>query len=231
MRKTSPSTGRLDPAAARKNALIERTIEFLWNSLLPWRDDPERPQADGEEELNGFFCDFLTARASDLCPMIFFRHEQRQEGQRRVDMAAKPKRTVVIRGMTYTKYKPILVIEGKRLPAPSKPREREYVSGGEERTGGIQRFKLGLHGKDHETAILLGYIQTGMPKEWHSRVNSWLEAFASKDPGTWTKEEMLKPLTPESSKGRSRSTSSHARVAGCRTAKIHLHHFWVCLRA
>ena len=39
-------------------------------------------------------------------------------------------------------------MEGKRLPTPGSGREREYVASatGEKPGGGVQRFKLGLHG-------------------------------------------------------------------------------------
>jgi len=129
MREPSTSIGRLVPSAVQIS-LIEQTIEFVWGCLIPWRNDPDRPFAEGEEELNAQFHNFLQSRACEIFPMVLFQHEQRQEGRRRVDLSVKPIKKVVIEGVTYTKYHPIFVIEGKRLPPPSKTREREYVSGG-----------------------------------------------------------------------------------------------------
>lgn len=58
-----------------------------------------------------------------------------------------------------------MVIECKRLPTPGgKDREREYVSGFHANgspTGGIQRFKLGLHGGQVHDAAMIGYVVNG----------------------------------------------------------------------
>jgi hypothetical protein len=78
-------------------------------------------------------------------------------------------------GRTYrTIYDPFLVFEGKRLPAPSKAREREYVSGGTAYSGGIQRFKRGLHGATVEQAAIVGYVQDDGFAQWLTRINSWI---------------------------------------------------------
>jgi len=57
------------------------------------------------------------------------------------------------------------------LPAPAATREREYVTGGTEKSGGIQRFKLGLHGAQQEAGAMIGYIQDKDPKSWQSSIN------------------------------------------------------------
>ena len=75
-------------------------------------------------------------------------------------------------GQTYhTIYDPFLVFEGKRLPAPVVSREREYVIGGAKKSGGIRRFKLGLHGAQQTTAAMVGYIQKSDPKTCHPEVH------------------------------------------------------------
>ncbi len=224
-----PSSGRLDSGAIRKDTLVERTIEFVWNCLLPWRDDPQRPRVEGEEDINSSFCDFLDSNASRSFSMVRFHHEQRQTEQRRADFGAKPNQTTLIRGETYSIYKPFLVMEGKRLPAPKKSREREYISGGEKATGGIQRFKLGLHGKEHNVAIMLGYIQQDTPQEWLPKINSWINELADSDSAMWSKTEILSALQPQKPRGRTRATSTHSRIPGCRSKQIHLHHFWIAL--
>jgi hypothetical protein len=119
MLEPSKSIGRLSSTAVQ-TSLIEQTIDFVWECLIPWRNDPDRPSAEGEEELNAQFHNFLQSRANKAFPMVLFQHEQRQEGRRRVDLSAKPVKKLVIEGVTYTKYQPILVIEGKRLPAPNQ---------------------------------------------------------------------------------------------------------------
>lgn len=218
--------GRLAKTAV-DNTLVERTIGFLWDSLLPWRDDPEREYVEGEEDLNAQFQNFIQVRARDLFPMIHFQHEQRQTERRRVDIAAKPTKATTIDGITYTKYQPFLVIEGKRLPAPSKDREQEYVTGGAKRSGGIQRFKLGLHGKDHTTAIIVGYVQRQNARHWYSQVNSWISDLAKVEPQQWGADEMLAEFATADKGSRSRAVSNHIRSETNIIAPIRLFHFWI----
>lgn len=209
------------------NSLIDQTIDFIWSSLLPWKNDPDRPFAEAEEDLNGHFHDFLSSRANEEFPMVYFRHEQRQEGRRKVDLSAKPVKSITIQGVAYSKYQPIIVIEGKRLPAPTKSREREYVTGGESVTGGIQRFKLGVHGKKHETVIILGYIQKKSLQAWYSHINVWISELTETHPGDWNVIESLSEFQSSDSDARARSVSVHPRVMGCRSTTIRILHFWI----
>jgi hypothetical protein len=108
MRKSTNSVGRLAQTAIH-DSLIDQTIEFIWDSLLPWKDDPDRPFAEAEEELNAQLHNFLQSRAIEKFPMVFFQTEQRQDGRRRVDLSAKPTRAVIIQGVMYSRYQPILL--------------------------------------------------------------------------------------------------------------------------
>jgi hypothetical protein len=227
MQARAHSAGQLNRGIT-DNTLVERTLDFIWASLVPWRDDPERFYADSEEELNGQFHDFIDAKARNEFPMVYFRHEQRQTGIRRVDLAAKPVQSVQIESVTYTKYEPILVIEGKRLPAPSpKTREKEYVTGGEKTSGGIQRFKLGLHGKDHQLALLIGYLQKKTPKHWLSTVNGWISDLAEMDTDSWSLDETLDECPEVMTLDAGKSVSVHPRCGNCVSPNIRLFHFWV----
>lgn len=226
MHKPSKSIGRLASSAVQ-NSLIEQTIEFVWGCLIPWRNDPDRPFAEGEEELNAQFHNFLQSCANETFPMVLFQHEQRQEGRRRVDLSVKPVKRIIIEGVTYTKYHPILVIEGKRLPAPSKTRAREYVSGVEELSGGIQRFKLGLHGKEHATVIILGYLQQGNLQEWHSRINGWISDLARDQSDDWANHEVLAAFSHHRGGQKARASSKHPRLKECKTPEIQILHFWI----
>jgi len=210
------------------NGLIGQTIEFVWRTLLPWRNDPERPLQEGEEELNGQLHDYLSIRAKEELPMVYFRHEQRQGIRRRIDIAVKPVKTVMINGDRYIPYQPILLIEGKRLPAPSNDRKREYVTGEDgDITGGIQRFKLGKHGKAHDIAIIVGYVQEKSPQDWHPIVNGWILELAESHPNDWKTGEVLANAQGCPSMKRIRSVSEHHRISGCKSDTIQLHHFWI----
>ena len=216
--------GHLSQTAIHDN-LVERTITFIWNCLIPWQNDPDRVYVEAEEELNAQFHNFIQAKAVQEFPMVLFQHEQRQEGRRRVDISAKPTNPTIIQGCRYSCYDPFLVIEGKRLPAPDKSREREYVTGDNKITGGIQRFKKGQHGKDHEKAIILAYLQRGASDEWYSTINSWIEGLSESHPEEWDKSELLEDF--QNSTQTSRMKSRHPRPQNCQSEKIQLLHFWV----
>lgn len=222
------SVGRLSKNAI-SDSLVEKTIEFIWSSLIPWKNDPTRPFTDSEEELNAQFHNYLQARASKEFPMVFFQHEQRQEGRRRVDLSAKSTEMTIIRGVAYSIYEPIIVIEGKRLPAPSAPRKFEYITGGHKTSGGIQRFKLGLHGKKHETVIIIGYVQKEDPPFWLKTINDWINELSASTPESWQESECLVGFQTINSNQCSRSNSVHPRVDSCKTKSVKINHFWIDL--
>lgn len=220
------SVGQLSTAAIN-DSLVESTIEFIWSSLIPWKNDPSRPFAEGEEDLNAQFHNFLEARARREFSMVFFQPEQRQKGRRRVDLSAKPVINTIIRGVTFSIYEPIIVIECKRLPAPSKAREREYVAGEPDVSGGIQRFKLGLHGKEHETVIIIGYVQSKSLRHWFEEINKWILHLSENTPYAWNPSESLTDFRVTNTKESSRSWSTHPRVNGCSTESVAIEHFWI----
>jgi hypothetical protein len=215
--------------ASVQNSLIESTMDFIWNCLVPWRDDSEREQVDAEEDLNAQLHNFLQARATHEFPMVQFQTEQRQTGRRRVDLSAKPTSAVIICGTYFSIYKPITVIEGKRLPAPDKAREREYITGESEASGGIQRFKLGLHGKDHDVVIMVGYIQKETSVAWYEKINRWLHELATSSPDDWHVGEVLTDFTCDENIEHAQSRSRHPRVKCCKTEFIRIRHFWIGL--
>jgi hypothetical protein len=166
--------GRGQISKGPTDALVERTLEFVRSELPVWRDDPDRPTEDAEERLNAQLCKYLNVTARSRFPMVHFSHEEKQTGTRRVDMSALPVGALIIGETYHTIYEPFLVFEAKRLPAPSYDREKEYVIGGATKLGGIQRFKLSLHGARQNTAAIIGYIQKDTLEDWHSRINKWI---------------------------------------------------------
>ena len=177
------------------NALVERTLEFVRDELPGWRDRKDRHPETDEERLNTQLCKHLNARARQVPMPVLFHHEEKQTERRRVDISAGPAEGGFV-GTTYHSIDdPFLVLEGKRMPSPGgKAREREYVTGQEKRTGGIQRFKLGLHGEKVATAVLIGYLQKERPTDWRERINGWIRDLASALPlgeEQWTHGECV----------------------------------------
>jgi hypothetical protein len=214
------------------SSLVDRTLDFVSEELAAWRDDPDRVAEDAEERLNAQLCKYLNVAASGRFPMVYFHHEEKQTGIRRVDISALPKRGIVL-GMTYHSiYEPFLVLEGKRLPAPSGDREREYVTGRPKQSGGIQRFKLSLHGSRQSKAAIIGYVQSGTLKEWLARINEWIRAEVENQKASgeiWSMTEQLLDFTEDTSLRTASSSSVHPRADGAASPEIKLRHLWVVM--
>jgi hypothetical protein len=210
-----------------------KTIDFVYNKLPEWRDDPDRSGEQAEDHLNLQLCKFLDSRARNEFPMVRFDHEEYQKDRRRVDISASPALPMLIKAKSHTIYNPFLVLEGKRLPAPEKNREKEYVTGGRgKKSGGIQRFKLGLHGAEMSTAALIGYIQSLSLNGWYVDINNWILQLAQgkiSDDCVWGTGEILKKIREDPSKGVSDFRSNHTRIGGKSGDRITLRHLWVVM--
>ncbi len=229
----NPTHGRLS-AGIMRESLVKKTIAFVRNHLQPWRDDSSRPRAEAEDDLNAQLCKFLNAaEAREHFPMVHFNLQERQGRRRTVDMSATPSRHIRAESWDCSIYTPFLVLEGKRLPTPHAEREREYLTGHERRSGGVQRFKLGLHGAEVDTAVLVGYLQDDSAAKWHRRLNGWIIELAE-SPGTehdcWVREECLSQLVVHSNGATTECQSSHLRASTASTARIRLFHLWIEMR-
>ncbi len=234
------SFGKLTYRPASDEGLVPQALEFIRRQLPVWRDDPRRPEiaseTTSERLLNFSLCRHLNRCRADH-PMFQFEHETPQTGSRTVDIGVfGTNENSMIEARSYSSYEPFLVVEAKRLPAPSKDREREYVTGTDKKsggpTGGIQRFKLGLHGAEIEAAVMVGYIESNSPQHWLTVVNKWIRELAttsSTDACVWTKAETLQAVDVDEINGVSASTSAHQRLSGCVTESILLHHYWIVM--
>ena len=227
----NPARGKITNGLAA-GTLVERTIEFVLTELPSWRDAPNRPVEETEERLNAQLCKHLEVTARHSLRMVFFHHEEKQTGKRRVDFSASPTEGRFVGATFHTIYNPFLVFEGKRLPPPKNGsgREREYVTGGEATSGGIQRFKLGLHGAKHEIAVIIGYVQDDTPTTWASRINGWireLEGALQSDGTKWSSIDRLSSFVEINGKRIATSISKHLRTGDVVSPNISIRHLWV----
>lgn len=229
---TTEGRGRLTAGPGKGDGLVPRTLEFIRVQLSAWRDDPSRPEGANEKALNSTLCDFLDVQSRTLHPMVRFKHESLQTTVHSADIGVHGvEQETVIGALDFSIYQPFLVIEAKRLPTPSKDREREYVTGSNDGkpTGGIQRFKLGLHGAGVDTGALVGYLEKEKPAHWHRTINEWIAELAGTTVNgcVWAASESIKEPLIDDANGIAMSVSTHGRAVGCVTESITLHHFWV----
>jgi hypothetical protein len=225
-------SGRIT-SGVKENQQLVALVDFIYQTLPVWRDDPERPNADRETDLNETLYIVLANRAKTKMPLFLFTPEARASGQRRIDMAVMSSEKIVLAARTYTKYETVLAIECKRLPAPTRDREREYVSGGDKTTGGIQRFKLSEHGAGLPVAVMVGYIQRETAQIWLEKINGWLVEMAGSKTGDgllWESGEKLGDFRYDGEAATACAISSHPRISG--TPRLHeqpieIRHLWV----
>jgi hypothetical protein len=209
--------------------LVMETVAFVREQLPAWRDDPDRQKEESENKLNLQLCKFLDSRARNDFPMVRFDREEYQTGRYSVDLSASFAESKVIEAKTYSIYDTILVLEGKRIPAPSQDREREYVIGptSGKISGGIQRFKMRLHGAEQDLAAMVGYVQARTPRYWQKKINEWiiqLSSNSAEDDCVWTDAETLKLLTADIKRGIVSYCSLHNRISG---NNIEIYHLWI----
>ena len=227
-------TGHISYGPRTEDRIVKCTMDFIRSQLPAWRDHPDRPRGTAEPRMNSALCDFLEVESRSSFPMVYFKHESLQTGRHSADIGVHGAEEIKVRGWKYSIYEPFLVVECKRLPTPGPSREREYVTGHSASgspSGGIQRFKLGLHGRDVNDGAIVGYIESGDAHYWYSQINGWLGELydGANDDGTkWESSERLQDFTTDN-KDTASCNSVHPRTADCRSPVIHLRHIWVIM--
>lgn len=111
--------------------------------------------------------------------------------------------------------KSLFSVEAKRLPTPGgRDREKEYVLG---EGGGIERFKMELHGKGLFHCGMIAFIEKQDFAYWYSKINSWIESA----PSGWDTEERLSGFTPNVTWAKSSSLVKR------KSDYLNLFHFWI----
>lgn len=162
-----PASG-LSPQIPKKT--IIRSISFFIEKMLVlFRSNVTLSDQD-EESITEELLKYLSHHSKD--EYFFFMKEVIQRPlvgrNRRVDIGAF---------LLPSDRSPIFTLEAKRLPTPSKIREKEYVVGTDSKkaSGGIERYKRNLHGIDTENSAIIGYIQKNDIDYWAAKINSWID--------------------------------------------------------
>jgi hypothetical protein len=111
-------------------------------------------------------------------------------------------------------------VESKRLPSPTKAREKEYVIGTKE-NGGIERYKIGKHGKGLSECGMLGFIENEESDVWVKIINGWIENLSTSD-SRWKKEEIMSKV-----ENHYEFLLLKSIVHTTSTRQMVLHHFWI----
>ncbi len=229
---TRAQAGSLDPEVHLPWTAPYELLDFIAEELPRWRDHPDRRPRASETDLTDQLCDHLNcaARFSEGWSRVQFRTEVPDEVRRgrAIDLVPKPCGAVlIIEGRRHTRFDTLLPIECKRLPTPTggDRDEREYVVTGRGTTGGIQRFKLGLHGATHRVAAMIAYVQQLYFSHWLGQVNGWIRALSKEKDSPWSDSDLLLLLKEDSVRGLCKLQSRHHRER--EYGDCDLRHLWI----
>lgn len=153
-----------------KGTITEKLIELVEKVLIEFQDNFKNHLTDSEDVLTEGLSNTLSHFAKPFPFIIKSEAIQKQpKGQSRyVDIGIF---------LHYRDDAPFFTIEAKRLPTlPKSTREKEYVLGNdpEKPSGGIERYKLNLHGVNLHKSGMVAYIQSGTCEDWHNQINEWI---------------------------------------------------------
>ena len=209
------------------NTQFNIVVEFLKTHLPQFAKSILNANIENENGLNSRLSRFITNAAAQE---IFFPERESMEDETRGNSPAADIGTYLRVDDIGIDPPLITVFEGKRLTTklPSK-RRREYVighkKGGKQiHCGGIERFKLAIHGGKLNHAGMIGYLQDGTPDSWREKVNSWIcDLCGQPFDLAWSEREQL---TPQKTDGRVTEFSS---VVNRADSELHLTHLWIDL--
>jgi len=233
IRYPSSGSGSLDQDVHLPATSLYELLDFIGVQLPRWRDRGDRKPETSETSLTSTLCAHLNsaARHSGL-DFLQFRTEvpDQQTRGRTIDLTAASRgATVWIEGRRHIDFDTLLPIECKRLPTPKgRDRdEREYVITRRGSTGGIQRFKAGLHGANHTLGAMIGYVQQGTRAYWNTQVSAWIKDLVAIGQPGWTTKDLLELVQDDDTLQLAVLRSSHARDNGL--PEISLQHLWISI--
>lgn len=214
-----------------KNKSIMAVVSLVQTTLVDFSDELRGSSVQNEKGLTQELCDRLNMQAGSF-PFWFDKEvmEDTSTGSSPApDMGAKARIQLSVDAKLYSPREVFFSMEAKRLGNLGKAREKEYLIGRQEGekyvdSGGVERFKKKLHGRNVTQGAIVGYVQTDDFVTWHSKINHWvtelIEERGSQVP-PWTDDDMLTPLN--SSDLTATYTSQNRRESD----SIKLYHMWV----
>jgi len=140
-------------------------VSFVEDVLKKFAEIEEYKEIENEKGLTQKLVILLNSSENSF--PFYFHHEYIENPQK----GNSPAVDIGIISTSSYNDKSFFSMEAKRLPAPSKKREKEYVCG---KGGGIERFKKEIHGKGLSFSAIIGYIQKNDFGHWFNAINKWI---------------------------------------------------------
>ena len=207
---------------------ITSVIEFIEIHFSQFREKVKGEITTSEKSLTDKLCKYFNRNAGNY--PFYFHHENVENPASGISPQTdigtlSDNEKLVIGDRSYGEFDSFFSIEAKRLPTPGQNREKEYVVGQDRPSGGIERFKKGIHGKNLRHAAIIGYIQEEDTNHWYLKINNWIEELITSAPNFWKENDKLIKQETESS-GLDKFISKNFRS---KDNFVNLFHFWVSL--
>lgn len=215
MQKNNFKRDKTKPDFDNINSTADKIVTFLQDCLLLFREK-YLGNKNNEWFLNQELEILLQCKSREKSYPFIFKGEYMDKSidkNTKVDIA-------IIYTETY-ETTAFFTIEAKRLRYPKKE-TKHYVCGD---TGGIERFKRELHGKDLSQSAMIGYVEEGKFDDWLVIINYLIKKLCEsnkKDSIQWSESDLLKPLNVNVHLAQ--YSSEHFRIS---STPIFLTHLWV----
>lgn len=206
---------------------IGRLIEFL-DTYLPkfpalFKRKIASTKIESEDDISQEVWEHLQSIAHSKEIFMFQFQRKERKSTRSSDFGV-----LIVKPFNPEPSKEFFRIEAKRLPTPGtdkdgNSREREYVQSD---SGGIQRYKKGLHGAGLTQNAIIGYIQKNDSSHWHTKINEWIQDLISNNTDLdiqWDSNDLL--IETATFKTTKKYTSNNARIVNSIHDSIQLHHY------
>lgn len=237
MFETESNLSNLPELDIEKLVSVKKVVEFLDKNLLGFtqvfKSKTHTSPVNSEDNVSQILCNYLERKARNEFFMVQFQYRYFETGHSS-DFG------IIEAEDNYPNNvdSAFFVMEAKRLPADRKSREREYVQGEEHSksgkiryTGGVERYKRGIHGRGLPESAMIGYIQDkNNCNHWHQEINKWINDLIKTNTAInicWDEDDLLSIeadlVTTQ------RYSSKNTRTVSSVNDKIKLHHYLINL--
>lgn len=211
---------------------IKSVVEFIEIHFTKFSKKVKGEITTSEKSLTDKLCKYFNRNAGNY--PFYFHHENVENHasglspQTDIGTLSKEEK-LTVGDRSYGEFDSFFSIEAKRLPTPGQTREKEYVIGKDRPSGGIERFKKRIHGRNLKFASVIGYIQEEDVNHWFLKINDWISELINSNPDLWKEDDKL---TKKDTKlnGLNKFISKNIRPKKNEKEEfITLFHFWIQL--
>lgn len=173
---------------------IKAVVEFIEIHFTKFSEKVKGEITTSEKSLTDKLCKYFNRNAGNY--PFYFHHENVENHASGISPQTdigtlSEEEKLIVGDRSYGEFDSFFSIEAKRLPTPGQNREKEYVIGKDKPSGGIERFKKRIHGKNLKNAAVIGYIQEEEANHWYLKINGWIGELVTSTPNLWKEEDKL----------------------------------------